>query len=186
MVPEGKPAVTVSSKQGIIDAPKRCRRQRVITVDTGFRLSSDPVAAPGALRIGLALCLTVALSAPAQAAPPADALAQAQRESEQLITALATSGCEFFRNGSWYAADTAAAHLRRKYEYLLDEQRIASVQDFILLAGSGSSQSGEPYRVRCGTAAPVNSAAWLNTRLAALRQVAGAASAAARQPPMRP
>lgn len=122
----------------------------------------------------------MAAAGPASAAPAGEALALAQREAEQLIAALATSGCEFFRNGSWYAADTAAAHLRRKYEYLLDEQRIASVQDFITLAGSGSSQSGEPYRVRCGTAAPVNSAAWLNTRLAALRQVARAASAAAR------
>jgi hypothetical protein len=120
------------------------------------------------------------VAGPAQAAPPADTLAQAQRESEQLITALATSGCEFFRNGSWYPADTAAAHLRRKYEYLLDEQRIGSVQDFIALAGSGSSQSGEPYRVRCGTAAPVQSAAWLNTRLQALRHGTRPASAAAR------
>ena len=61
----------------------------------------------------LCLLLGVVLATaamPALAAPPA----QAQREIDRLITALGQSGCQFQRNGSWYDASAAQAHLRKK------------------------------------------------------------------------
>lgn len=126
-----------------------------------FGLTSLGPARTGAL--GLLCALSVA------SIRAAEAPGTVKAEVEQLIASLAVSGCEFFRNGDWHAAATASDHLRRKYEYMLDKGLLASTQDFIAQAGSGSSLSGEPYRVRCGNAPPVSSAAWLNAKLQALR-----------------
>lgn len=112
-----------------------------------------------------ALMLTAAASAIAQAAPSA----QAQRETEQLIQALGDSDCQFERNGSWYDADEAQAHLRKKLAYLRKRDLADTAEQFIERAGSESSLSGKPYRMRCGAAAPVASAVWLKARLVQLR-----------------
>lgn len=104
----------------------------------------------------------------AQAAPPA----KAQREIEQLIGALGASGCEFQRNGTWHAAGEAQAHLRRKYDYLVRRDLVASAEQFIERAGTKSSMSGKAYAVRCPGKAPVSSAAWLGARLSAIRHAA--------------
>ena len=42
-----------------------------------------------------------------------------KQEAEHLFAYLENSGCQFNRNGSWYSASEAAAHIRKKYEYLL-------------------------------------------------------------------
>lgn len=119
----------------------------------------------------LGLMLVLAAGA-ASAAPPASVV----REMDALVEALATSGCEFQRNGRWHDADEAADHLRRKQAWLLKRGLIDSTEQFIARAGSESSISGRPYRVRCGDHAEVTSAEWLNEALDALR---------ARTPPSR-
>ena len=52
----------------------------------------------------------------------------------------------FIRNGSEYTCKEAAAHMRRKWQALAD--RVQTARDFITLAGSVSSQSGQPYMIR--------------------------------------
>ena len=42
----------------------------------------------------------------------------ARGEIEALLARLEVSGCQFNRNGSWYSAAQAKAHLQRKLEYL--------------------------------------------------------------------
>ena len=111
------------------------------------------------------LALALALAAPAQAAPSA----QAERETEQLIQALAGSGCKFERNGSWYDADEAQAHLRKKLAYLRKRDLADTAELFIERAASQSSLSGKPYHVRCGGGAATPAAAWLRARLVQLR-----------------
>jgi hypothetical protein len=37
-----------------------------------------------------------------------------KREIEHLFSYLQDSGCQFFRNGTWYGAKEAVAHLNRK------------------------------------------------------------------------
>ena len=39
-------------------------------------------------------------------------------EIDQLLGALGSSNCRFYRNGKWYGAADAQAHLTKKYEYL--------------------------------------------------------------------
>ncbi|MFK3649719.1 DUF5329 family protein [Lysobacter enzymogenes] len=112
-----------------------------------------------------AALLAAALGAPARAAPSP----QAERETEQLIQALARSGCRFERNGSWYDAAQAQQHLRKKLAYLRKRGLADTAELFIERAGSESSFSGRPYQVQCGRAAATTSAAWLQAKLVQLR-----------------
>jgi hypothetical protein len=107
--------------------------------------------------------------ASAWAAQPTDA---AKGEIAHLFSRLETSGCEFSRNGTWYQSQAAAAHLRKKYQYLLDKGMLATAEDFIAKAASESSASGKPYQVRCNAAAPVASSEWFKAELASLRKSA--------------
>lgn len=101
--------------------------------------------------LGLAL-LTVA-----SAAPPAIA----QTEINYLLGFIESSGCEFYRNGSWYDSKRAQAHLRDKYQILAADDQISTAEDFIEKAATKSSLSGRPYQVRCGGGEAVTSNRWL-------------------------
>jgi len=91
-------------------------------------------------------------------------------EIDALLDRLQASGCQFERNGAWYGSADARAHLLRKLEYVERRRTLQSAEQFIDLIGSSSSSSGEPYRVKCGAAAPVQSRQWLTRELSALRR----------------
>jgi hypothetical protein len=120
----------------------------------------------------LLLLLALVVACPAGAAPPPVAIS----EIEGLIAALGASGCDFLRNGNWYPAKKAEQHLRRKYDYLRERDKVATAEQFIALAGTRSSMSGSAYRVRCPGKPVVDSAAWLQGRLRALRGASPASS----------
>jgi hypothetical protein len=90
-------------------------------------------------------------------------------EIAHLLKFLESSGCQFQRNGSWYASARAASHLNQKYEYLLKKGLVTNAESFIERAATESSMSGKPYSVKCGAAAAVASASWLHTELANFR-----------------
>ncbi len=114
---------------------------------------------------GALLAAAALAAASVQAAPSA----QAERETEQLIQALGSSGCRFERNGDWHDAAQAQAHLRKKLAYLRKRGLADTAELFIERAGTRSSLSGKAYRVRCGEAAPVPAGDWLKARLQRLR-----------------
>ena len=93
----------------------------------------------------------------------------AQNEINYLLGYIGGSACEFYRNGTWYDATRAQAHLRDKYDYLVKKDRINTAEDFIEKAATESSLSGRPYQVRCsgGGAVPTNE--WLREVLARYR-----------------
>jgi len=97
---------------------------------------------------------------------------QARLEIEHLFVHLEASGCEFYRNGSWHDAAAASAHLRGKYQALLDKGLVGSAEDFIERGASRSSVSGQAYQVRCGSAPAIDSAAWFNAELLRARAAA--------------
>ena len=109
--------------------------------------------------LGLAF-LTVA-----SAAPPAIA----QTEINYLLGFVEGSGCEFYRNGSWYDSKRAQAHLRDKYQMLAAADQISTAEDFIEKAATKSSLSGRPYEVRCGGGEALTSNQWLRKALARYR-----------------
>jgi transcriptional antiterminator Rof (Rho-off) len=111
----------------------------------------------------LLLAVTLSMSAAAAPAPAA------RQEIEHLLNYVLVSGCQFYRNGSWYEARSGEAHLRTKYEYLSIRGEIAIAEDFIDKAASKSSLSGLAYEVKCGSGGPVASAQWLKEELARFR-----------------
>ena len=118
------------------------------------------------LRIGLlGLALQLLWLPVVRAASPTNT----QMEVDFLLGYLAVSGCEFYRNGTWYNSDAAQAHLRKKYTYLAALNMVKSADDFIEKAGSESSFSGKAYQVRCNGGDTVTSRKWLNDELAHFR-----------------
>ncbi len=91
-------------------------------------------------------------------------------EIEHLFTHLEKSGCEFNRNGSWYTASEAAAHLKKKYDYLVKKDMITDAESFIDKAASESSISGKPYQVKCDGKPIVNSKEWFSEELLSFRK----------------
>jgi Family of unknown function (DUF5329) len=96
----------------------------------------------------LTLLLPWLLASAAIGAPLATAV---RTETDALLERLETSGCEFNRNGTWYPAPEAKPHLQRKLGYLEDRSMVQTTEQFIERAASGSSMSGQPYFIRCGT-----------------------------------
>jgi hypothetical protein len=111
------------------------------------------------------------------AAPSAFAAEDARTRDEvaHLLDYLGHSGCQFNRNGTWYDAQKARAHLEEKYAYLQKRDMVPNAQAFIERAASASSMSGKPYEVRCGTAQAVPSGRWLGDELRRYRAAHGAA-----------
>lgn len=103
------------------------------------------------------------------AAGSAEPDAVARTEIAHLLKYLETSGCQFQRNGSWYAPARAASHLNQKYEYLLKKDLVTTAEQFIDRAATQSSASHKPYSVKCGDAAAVPSAEWLRAELQRFR-----------------
>jgi Family of unknown function (DUF5329) len=93
----------------------------------------------------------------------------ARVEIESLLSRLKASGCQFNRNGSWHTSEEAQAHLLRKLDYLAGTGAIASADQFIELAATKSSVTGQAYSVKCGSNAPVQSSTWLFSQLQTLR-----------------
>jgi hypothetical protein len=91
------------------------------------------------------------------------------------MDALARSGCQFERNGSWYGAAEARVHLQRKYDYLLKKQQVDTAEQFIQRAASQSSMSGRAYRVKC-QGKEQDASAWFGGQLQNIRHQAAPVS----------
>jgi hypothetical protein len=114
----------------------------------------------------LVLLMTGVVVAASFAASPSPV---ARAEIEGLLGRLEVSGCEFQRNGTWYSATEAKAHLLVKLSYLEDRGMVASAEQFIERAATQSSMTGRSYLVRCASAAPVPSSVWLSAQLQLMR-----------------
>jgi Family of unknown function (DUF5329) len=100
----------------------------------------------------------------AHAEPPINT----QIEVNFLLGYVDGSGCQFYRNGSWYDSKAAQDHLRDKYNYL-SGSAINTTEDFIEKAATKSSFSGQPYGVKCNSGVSQTSNKWLRDELARFR-----------------
>lgn len=73
----------------------------------------------------------------------------------------------FIRNGTAYDSMQAADHLRLKLRNA--GSRVRTAEDFIVYCATGSSTSGEKYRIRFADGHVVDTAVFLREKLAALR-----------------
>jgi hypothetical protein len=110
-----------------------------------------------------ALAFTLMLSCLAQAAVTPRA------EVDGLLSKLEASGCQFYRNGDWHTSAEAKVHLVRKLDYLENKGTLKSAEQFIELAATKSSVTGQAYQVKCASSAAVPSATWLTQQLQSLR-----------------
>jgi len=115
----------------------------------------------------LAILVCANLWGTAAAAPPP----AVKVEIDYLLQYVEESRCEFYRNGSWYTASRARAHLQLKYDHLLARDRVASAEDFIDRAATRSSMSGQPYRVRCADGIVHDAGDWFSDALARYRAI---------------
>ena len=70
-------------------------------------------------------------------------------EMNFLLSYVEGSGCAFQRNGSWYTAQEAHAHLRDKFNYLATRSMLDTTEQFIERVATQSSLTGRAYMVRC-------------------------------------
>jgi hypothetical protein len=115
-----------------------------------------------ALALGLGLMLACGL---ARATPDEPA----QHEIDHLLEFIAASNCTFVRNGESFPAAAAADHLQMKYSYT--KFRLSTADEFVKYLATGSSSSGEPYKVICDKRERPTGA-WLAEELARFRRVA--------------
>jgi hypothetical protein len=115
--------------------------------------------------IGLVLLMLAAATAHA-----AELSSSAKTEIDALLNKLKTSTCQFYRNGSWHSGSEARNHLQMKLEYLVEKGLITDSEEFIEKAGTKSSISGRPYKVRCPNQKEQPSAVWLRSELRKIRQ----------------
>jgi hypothetical protein len=117
----------------------------------------------------LSLVFALSSSPAADLAPPAIVHA----EINYLLGFIEQSGCQFYRNGSWYDSKKAQAHLREKYQFLAAKGLIKSAEDFIVQAATGSSLSGRAYAIKCGSGPVMTTNQWLREALARFRSSTG-------------
>jgi len=96
----------------------------------------------------------------------------AKAEIDHLVSYVSGSGCEFYRNGSWYDGKKGAEHLQMKLDWLAGRNMIQAAQDFIDKAATQSSMSNLAYKVRCSGGEPVAAAKWLSDELVRFRALA--------------
>ena len=113
------------------------------------------------------LVLAAALAAPSYAAATPDA--KATREIDHLLAFVAASDCRFVRSGSEYDGKAARDHLARKLD--VARPMLSTADQFVDHVATGSSMTGEAYKVRCGTR-EITSQAWLRGELDAYRKSA--------------
>lgn len=111
----------------------------------------------------IAALIVGCLCGPGFAAEPVDA------EIEVLIQAVASSGCEFERNGDRHEAAAAADHLRLKYRR--GKRYATSAEKFIDRLASKSSFTGRQYLMLCPGEDEQTANAWLHAALNAHRHV---------------
>ena len=101
----------------------------------------------------------------ARAAEPA----VTKQEIAHLFSTLVASNCQFNRNGTWYVAKDASAHLQSKYRYLQDNDLVPSAEKFIERAATESSLSGKAYQIKCADGVVQPSGPWFQAALVKYR-----------------
>jgi len=122
-----------------------------------------PAALAGATWMQRALFLLALLAAPAFSQEGAESA-----QIDYLIDSIAQlRDAVFIRNGTDYTSAQAADHLRLKLRNA--GARVRTAEDFITYCATGSSASGEKYRIRFADGRVVDNAVFLRQRLAEFR-----------------
>ena len=100
------------------------------------------------------------------ASPPVSA----QGEIDHLLDYVGFSGCEFMRNGIWYSAAEARAHLREKLSTQNKARPVLTAEEFIERVATRSAFTNIPYKRRCADTTAGDVGTWLSAALLRYRQ----------------
>lgn len=95
------------------------------------------------------------------------AFASTQDEINHLLEFVASTQCQYERNGERHDGSEAVTHIKRKYDYYADE--VETAEDFIQYAATKSALSGRYYQVHCANKDPMKSHDWLLIELSHYR-----------------
>jgi hypothetical protein len=73
----------------------------------------------------------------------------------------------FIRNGNEYDSQRAVDHVRMKLRFA--GNRVATAEDFITYCATGSSISGQPYKIRFSDGREITSSEFLHEKLSQFR-----------------
>jgi hypothetical protein len=94
--------------------------------------------------------------------------ASSEDEINHLLNFVASTDCQYERNGTLHNGKEAVEHINKKYAYYLYD--IESTEDFIKYSATKSKMSGKYYQIYCGSHSAVKSQDWLLTELSVYRQ----------------
>ena len=90
-------------------------------------------------------------------------LADTTQEIDHLLGFVASSPCEFERNGSIHNGPEARDHMTMKYEH--HRAKVRTAEDFIKYSATRSMMSGKKYKIYCPDSETVDASNWLLTEL---------------------
>lgn len=88
-------------------------------------------------------------------------------EIQHLLNFVASTHCQYERNGTFHNGEEAVDHINKKYAYYEDD--IETAEDFIQYSATKSMLSGKYYKVHCNNATPIKSQDWLLKELQSFR-----------------
>lgn len=95
-------------------------------------------------------------------------LADANKEIEHLLNYVALTSCIYERNGDMYSGNEAVEHIKKKYDYFIDD--IATTEDFVEHSATKSEMSGKHYKIHCMHQPSIKSSIWLLLELKRYRE----------------
>ncbi|CCK74892.1 conserved hypothetical protein [Oleispira antarctica RB-8] len=93
--------------------------------------------------------------------------ASSEDEINHLLNFVASTDCQYERNGTMHSGKEAVEHINKKYAYYLDD--IETTEDFIKYSATKSKMSGKYYKIHCAGNSSVKSQDWLLTELSVYR-----------------
>ena len=91
-----------------------------------------------------------------------------KKEIAHLLTYVKTTQCQYVRNGDMHNGQSAAKHIKSKYDYFKSD--ITSAEDFIRLSATKSTMSGNLYYIKCVGSPKIKSSKWLLEELNRYRE----------------
>lgn len=82
-----------------------------------------------------------------------------QGEIEHLLDFVNNTQCKYERNGTSHSGKDAVEHIKKKYNYFMDD--IDSTEEFIELSATKSTMSGKYYLIACEGKSKIRSQDWL-------------------------
>jgi hypothetical protein len=95
-------------------------------------------------------------------------VAATQDEINHLLSFVASTDCNYERNGTLHNGKEAVEHINKKYAYYEDD--IKSAEDFIKFSATKSRMSGKYYQIHCSNKSSVKSQDWLLAELMVYRK----------------